>query len=233
MSKIQKNLLVIYLALTVTVLVLDHLWPASVYVRLYKNLIMFSLFLASQACRKRHLIQEPVSLAILFAATGDLCFALGTHGIWLFSGLGAFFLAYILLILVFRRRLLPSITEVFLAVPVLLFTARYYLFLRPYIPQELHPFTPFSALFLTLVCWCGLCTVPQKVFQKRPALFCAFAGCLILISDAAISAGVFLPPRDAYFDPWLFNIIWGAFIPAWTLMAAFSLETDLYRRKKN
>lgn len=230
MSKVQKRLLSIYLLLTITVLILDHLCPSSILVRIFKNLIILSLFVISLLTKKRFPIQILFTYAILFAATGDFLFAVSMNNEYLLHGLFAFFLAYILLILAFRRRLLPNKYELFFALPIAVLTGSYYFYLLPHIPPELRLFTPLSAVGLALVCWCGICAVLQKIYAGRPALICAAAGCLVLISDSAISAGVFLPRYENYFDPWLFNIIWGTFIPAWTLIAMISTEKDLYRK---
>ncbi|MCL5057794.1 MAG: hypothetical protein M1130_07340 [Actinobacteria bacterium] len=53
------------------------------------------------------------------------------------------------------------------------------------------------------------------------------AGLLILISDIGVANNVFNPAYSSIIVPWLQNIIWGTYIPAWTLMAVNIAENRL------
>lgn len=228
MNKIQRHLLCIYSLLTITVLILEHFWAASNYLRIYKTLIIISLFIISLMITRKFLIQKLLVYAIFFTAIGDCLFAVSSStNNFIGQGLFAFFNAYILLIIVFRQKVLPEKSELLAAFPVALFTGFYYLYLIPYISPELRPYTLLPAAGLALVCWCGICTILQRVYTKRPAFLFAAAGCLILVSDCAISAGVFLPWYHN--NPWMLNLIWATFISAWTLIAVVTAETKLFK----
>jgi len=229
----QRFLLALFLPLTAVILILDNFFPGASNVYYFKFITIFSLFLAACLVKKRHPEQVLMNAAVFFALLGefflnvfdlmapDLAYGSGAYG-----ALG-FMLAYGLLIVAFNQGAGDGRSRILAAMPVLVVCLPVLIILRPYIAHQL---LWESLLFYSVLCcmaWCSIRTLFGRYYSPGASRSMALAGFLILISDSGVAMAIFHPLFAGHFTPWLENIIWGAYVPAWTLIVFTMAGDDL------
>jgi len=229
----QRLLLELFLPYTAVILILDNFFPGASTVYYFKFITIFSLFLASCLVKKRHPEQILMNAAVFFALLGefflngcdllapDLADWSGAYG-----ALG-FMLAYGLLILAFYRGAKAYRSGIVAALPVLLVGLSVLVILHPYIEKQLIWETLSFYAVLCCMAWCSILTLFGGYFGPGASRRIALAGFLILISDSGVAMAIFHPSFAGHFTPWLENIIWGAYVPAWTLIVFTMAGDDL------
>lgn len=83
-------------------------------------------------------------------------------------------------------------------------------------------------LVLAFMAWVSVSAPFSGCYRPGVSRYMALAGLLIFISDTALAHSLFNPDYAGHFVPWLKNIIWGAYVPAWTLVTAIIAEDRLF-----
>lgn len=232
MNREQKLLLRIYLPLTAVFLVLDHLFPKADFVNYLKFAAIISLFLFVKRLKTFLPEQQILLKSLFFICVGDFflvfCYSiLNEPDKVLPFGMIGFAAAYVMLIKAFQKKFKVGLSEVMAAVPVIILTVPVFKGVFPYV---LGPLKYGLILFCLLLCyntWTCLCTVSRGYFNLTSSYRIALAGLLMLICDLGVSLSIFHPEFNQQFNPWLKNIIWGTYIPAWTLIAVTAADHDL------
>lgn len=236
MNRKQRVITSIFLSLTAVILVLDHLFPGAAGVSYFKFATVAGIFWASLASlisggRRRE--QFLLGWAVYLVMVGDfflnLCSTVpDLPGKVMPLGVLAFLLAYLLVAAVFFKNCNLRFADLPAAALVLAIFIPNFAALSPWINGILLPGVFLFGLVITFMAWACLRSLFTCPYQPRVCLRAALAGLLILISDTALAHSLFNPSFAGHFVPWLKNIIWGAYLPAWTLMALNIAEDRFY-----
>lgn len=232
MNPTQKRLLALYFPLTIVILLLDNLYPAFTAVYHLKYGTIISLFLTAALIHKNYREQYVMAVAVFFAAVADFFLVFSQTipalaGRMTLYGMSGFLIAYILLITAFQKNFTLSGRNLLVIIPVLAVFLPVLLLLYPHINGLMFIFTIVFALVLCYMSWTALTTIYRGYFSPKAARFIALAGFLMLVCDMGVALNEFHPTYAGQFVPWLKNIIWGAYIPGWTLLVAAIGEEEL------
>ena len=215
---------------------LDRLFPGAAGVSYFKFATVAGIFWASLApliAGGRRREQFLLGWAVYLVMVGDFFLNLCSNvpdlaGRVVPLGVLSFLLAYLLVATVFLKNFNFHLTDLPAAALVLAIFIPNFSALSPGIGRVLLPGAFFFGLAICFMAWACLRTVFNCPYQHRVCLRAALAGLLILISDTALAHSLFNPSFAGHFVPWLKNIIWGAYLPAWTLMALNIAEDRFY-----
>lgn len=233
MNARQKILLTVFLSLTVVILILDNLCPGDKKISYVKFTTVFFLFMSAFFCRKRYREQVMLYIAVFFSMIGDFFLSIcnvnilsmaGKAGV--FGGM-SFFLAYLALIAAFMKGHGAGKGGVLASAPVLALAVPVFLMIQPYIRQELYWGVVIFTFVLGFMAWAAICTMFRGYYSTGAARRLALAGYLIMASDSGVALAQFNPAFAGHFTPWLENIIWGTYVPAWTLVVVTIAGEDL------
>lgn len=233
MNNTQKMLFIIYLPFTLLIFYLDNVFPGAFSVIYLKYTLIITLFLASIVIKKHYIEQKYLSVSLFFVVIADffLTFSDTLPNVKINTdlfGMAFFMVAYIFLILAFQKNFRLRKAEILVAVPLL--------FVFIFVFFSLYSYVKFSMLISTLVfgfvlcymAWTAICTLFRRYYRRSVALLIALAGTLIFVSDMGVAFGLFHPAYAGTFVPWLKNIIWTTYIPAWTILTAIISEDRLF-----
>lgn len=224
MNKRWKAYPALVYLLTALIIMLDNLCPDARAVNLVKFFTMLWLFFVSLFCRKKYREQVILGIAVFLALLGvfflNICniFYTAMYGKAGVFGAMSFFLAYLVLLHAFMRGSRAGRGGIFAAVLVLSLALPVSLAVLPHVGQELIGGVALFALVLCFMAWSAICTIFRGHYSPGAARSLALAGYLILISDSGVALAQFHPAFAGHFTPWLQNIIWGTYIPAWALI---------------
>lgn len=229
MNNTQRVLLAIYLPFTILVLIFDHLYPEADAVQYVKYAVMTTLFFSVLIMQKQCREQRILVLAFFFMVIADLLsvFSPTLHFINCnLKPLGSvgFLLAYLCLIIVYQKNFRIGQVEISAAVPIAALYIVGLLLLRPYVDKVILVGAMLFGVVLCYMTWSGINTIFWQYYGLKTARLMAISASLILISDLAVGIASFHPQYSGMFIPWLKNIVWAAYIPAWTLLAAVVSE---------
>jgi len=234
MNKLQKVLLAIYLPITMVILILDNLYPGANMISYIKYAIIISLFIVAFKIKKNFTEQFFMTLAIFFAMISDffLVFCstipdLNNRVIPL--GIAGFIIAYSLLILAYQKNFKFGWGEFLAIIPVLSIFIPQFIILYPFINGFMFYGTAIFGLVLCYMAWTSICTIFRGYFNPITSRLIALSGFLMFICDLGVANGIFNPAFSNSFVPWLKNIIWGSYIPAWTLLVVIIAEKNLLK----
>lgn len=235
MNRRQRILLSVFLTLTAAIVLLDNIFPGASMVNCFKFATIAAILLATLSFRKRYREQIILNVAVFFAVVGDfflnLCSAIPQLAAKAVPfGIAGFFLAYLLLIAVFHRKPGPGWKELLAAVPVLGVFIPNFMVLHSHVDGWLKWGAIVFSFILCFMSWTAIGTTFRGYYGLRSSCFMALAGYMMFVSDMGVANSLFNPAYAGQFVPWLENIIWGTFIPAWTLIAVVIAGEDMFRR---
>ena len=231
MSIVQKLLLSIFLPLTALFIALDNFFPGAAFVSYIKFVTIIALFLISLRISKKHPEQRLLTAAMFFVMAGDFflvfCKTYFDSEKFLPLGVLGFSAAYLLVILAFQKNFKISSLDAVAALPILVITIPVVINLFPF----LSGFIKYGLIaFIAILCYCSwtcICTVFRGYFTPKSSRRIALAGVLMLICDLGVGLSSLHPYFSGTFVPWIKNVIWGAYVPAWTLIVVTIAERDL------
>ncbi|KAF1084963.1 YhhN-like protein [Sporotomaculum syntrophicum] len=236
MSVLQKKLLYTFLILTVLIVTLDNIFPGNLQNNYIKYAVVLALFMVTLRLKKRYTEQILMNIAVFLIAAADFflvfCNTIPAIGHELdYIGVLGFLLAYSVLIPAFNKNFSPGWGEVLAAVPVIALFIPNCLILMPYVSG----ITAYGAVIFSLVLccmtWTAICTIFRRYYTPAVARRIALAGFLMLVCDLGVAHSFLNPVFAGRFVPWLANIIWAAYVPAWTLIVLTIAEEKLYLSK--
>ncbi len=231
MNKVQKLVLSIFLPITALFIVLDNIFPGAPLVNYIKFVTIITLFLIALRINKTYPEQRLLTAAMFLVMIGDLflvfCKTFFDSGKFLPFGVLSFSIAYLLVVFAFQRNFKTGRFEAVAALPVLIITIPVVIILL----ASVSGFLKFGLLiFIAILCYCTwtcICTVSRGYFVPKSSYRIALAGFLMLICDLGVGLSSFYPQFSGTFVPLLKNIIWGSYIPAWTLIVVTIAEKNL------
>ncbi|KJS88261.1 MAG: hypothetical protein JM58_01505 [Peptococcaceae bacterium BICA1-8] len=232
MNNFQKVLLVIYLPITIFILILDILYPGGNMVSYLKYATIISLFIVALKIKKNYTEQYFMNLAIFFAMFSDFflvfCSTIPEISRSVVSfGIAGFILAYSLLIIAYQKNFKFGWGEFFTMLFVLSIFVPQYIILYPHINGWMFYGAVIFGLVLCYMAWTSICTIFRGYFNPKISRLIALSGFLMFICDLGVANDIFNPAFSNLFVPWLKNIIWGSYIPAWTLLVVLIAEKNL------
>lgn len=229
----QKVLLSIFLPVTVLIVILDNVFPNAGMVNCFKFTTVCAIFLASSRIRKKYREQAILNAAVFFAVVGDfflnLCSTVPDLAAKVVPfGIMGFWAAYILLIFVFHKGYGAGWKELLAAVPVLGFFIPNLISLHPFVTGFMLWGALLFGFVLCFMAWTSIGAMFRGYYRPEVSCRMALSGYLMFISDMGVANSLFNPAFAGHFVPWLENIIWGTYVPAWTLIAVAIAEDRLY-----
>lgn len=232
MNNTQRILLAIYLPITVLVLIFDHLYPGEDMVQYLKYTTMITLFLSVIILKKKFHEQKIMAAAFFFLVIADFFLVFSTTldnpkiNLAPF-GIGGFLFAYLCLIVAYQKNFKVGLAEIIAAISVLITFLYVFVSLLPYVHGPMLIGTLIFGIVLCYMTWSAICTVFRNYYYPKAALLIALSGILMFICDMGVAFSLFHPLYSGDPVPWLKNIIWGAYIPGWTLLAVIISEENL------
>ncbi|KJS13773.1 MAG: hypothetical protein VR67_03225 [Peptococcaceae bacterium BRH_c8a] len=232
MNNTQKKLLYTFLPMTVIIILLDILSHGDIKVGYVKYATIITLFLATLVVRKRYQEQKIMNIAVFFIIVGDFflvfcdTFPEISGKVHIF-GIFGFLVAYLFLILAFHKNFRVGWKELFAGIPVLAIFIPNYFILFPYVSGLMFYGGTLFSVILCYMAWVSICTMLRCYYSPRISRCIALAGYLMLICDIGVSQSLFNPAFANQFNPWLACLIWGSYVPAWTLIAVTIAEDNL------
>lgn len=232
MNRIQVFLAILYGLLTMLIL-LCHLifgkgWPSLVLCFSIRcTMVAAALLLPSELRERRRL-----RIAFLFTLVADFFFVLmrlvdpGLPNRELYGMLG-FVLAYFFLTGSVTTRLRVSKRELMTLVP---FFSSFLLLFRSLARYARGPMVGGGiaiGLMLSLTATAMVSTLYRGYFSQWAARLIAAAGSLMFASDL-LEAGAIYHPALRGFRLWKENLIWGTYVPAWTMLLLLLAEDRPY-----
>lgn len=224
MNTTQKILLALYLPATVLILIFDHLYPGADMVLYLKYITMVTLFLFTRIIRKKTREQRIMALSFFFMVIADffLVFSDTIDGLTMNTtpfGIAGFLLAYLCLITAYKKKFKVGKREVIAAIPVVIIFLWVVISLYQYIKGPMLIGTLIFGMVLCYMTWTAISTIFRGYYNPKIAWVIALSGSLMFICDMGVAFSLFQPYFSQVHVPWLKNIIWGACIPGWTLLA--------------
>ncbi|NLX87847.1 MAG: hypothetical protein GXZ09_00335 [Syntrophomonadaceae bacterium] len=233
LNNAQRVFLAVYMPAAVLILVLDNLFTGESVVQYVKYSTMVTLFLAAAYVKKSAPEQRLMSIALLFVVIAD--FFLGflpaiTGCKFTAFGVGAFALAYICLIIANQKNFRLGRADIITALLIggISMLAFYGLELGGLKGVTLLGLISFGVI-LTYMTWTMICTLFRHYYRLKVCYCLALAGILMYISDLAVAYVHFNLAYTALYQPWMQNLAWAFYIPAWTIIALVISEEDPYR----
>lgn len=234
MNNAQRVLLAAYLPLTAFILIVDNLFTGFDMVQYTKYAVIFTLYLAACWVNKAVAEQSIMSLALFFVAVADffLVFLPTITGCdYTIVGTVWFSLAYLCLIIANQKNFGIGWAEFLCAVLIGGITVAIFLLLPL---EEISGWKLLGvicfAMILAYMTWTSVCTIFRKYYRFKVALLLAFSAMLMFISDLVVAYVHFNLQYTALYQPWMQNIVWAAYIPAWTLLTVVISEDNPCRR---
>ncbi|CAH2213773.1 lysoplasmalogenase family protein [Tepidibacter aestuarii] len=234
MNNIQRVLLSIYLPITIFILILDNLYPGENLVSYIKFSTIITLFLVALRIKKKYYEQKFLNLSIFFIVIADF-FLVFCNTIpelsrrVVFYGIIGFMLAYLSLIIAFQKNFKIGSGELLAIVPVLGIFIPIFVKLYPYVPGAMFYGVIIFGLVLCYMVWTSISTLFRGYFTPKISRYVALSGFLMLVCDMGVANELFNPAFAGQFVPWLKNIIWVSYIPAWTLIVYILADDNLLR----
>lgn len=233
LNNTQRVFLAVYIPTTLLILILDNLFTGYSVVQYVKYSTIITLFLAASYVKKYAPEQRLMCIALLFVVIADffLGFLPTLTGIKFPSfGTAAFALAYICLIIANQKNFKLGRAEIITAllvggISILVFYSLELEGLQGVTPLGLISF----GVILAYMAWTLICTVFRNYYRLKVCYLLALAGILMFISDVAVAYVHFNLAYTALYQPWMQNIVWAFYIPAWTIIALVISEEYPYR----
>ncbi len=225
MNNAQRVILATYPVFTGLILLSEY-YSEPNFVAYLKIAVTLALTISVSWLAKACDEQKVMALAFIFMALGDFFFVIPpTHNDLLIPyGIASFLVAYLCLIVAFRKNVSLGLAEIIIALPILAVFLCVAAILLPYLPLPLFIGTILFAAVLCYMTWTAICTLPRGYFSTKTAWFIALGACLILASDIRLAYEVFYPLLDnrpmieaSYF-------VRGPFVAGWVLLAVAAAE---------
>lgn len=234
LSKLQKLLLSIYLPVTCLILILQTLTPGAELVNYMKFAAISSLFLFALSIEKKYKEQKILAASLFFVMVGDFFLVLWETVSSLEInvvqfGMFGFTLAYITLITVFQKNFKIGWKEIGVALPIVAIFSAMFLKISPNINGPMYYAVLGFGLILCYTSWTLINTIFKDYYSSASAYRIALAGLLIFVCDIGVGNAQFNSQYSGHFVTWLENIIWAAYIPAWTLIVTVIAEKNLLK----
>jgi uncharacterized membrane protein YhhN len=234
-SREQNLLLKIYFFLTAVILLLDNFFPEHLAVSYFKFTVVLTLFPVALLVAKASLEQWILTFAVFLMVLGDFFLTLCTAipelaGDVRIFGVISFLMAYVALPGVFLKGRARCPEQYWALIPVVAVLLPAAWVMVPHIEARLLPGVLIFALALGFMSWTAIDTLFRGYYSPAASLRFALAGYLMLISDIGVANRLFNP---AYGEPvwWLQNLVWGTYIPAWTLIVLNIADERLLARR--
>lgn len=234
MNRTQRITLLVYIPMTLLILLLDHLYPDNDIVNYVKYATMLSLFLLATFLKKTYSEQKALHLALSFVILADFFFVFcdtipHLKNQVLPLGIMSFSWAYLILIMVYQKNFCLGWGEILVAALVLVISLPYYSHLENYVQGFKFYSLSLFGIILIYMSWSAMSTLFRGYYSCKISLWLALSGFFILLSDLGVGLAITHPHYLSIFDPWLENLIWGFYIPAWALILLVIAEEKLYR----
>lgn len=234
MNNAQRVLAAVYVPLTIFIVIADNCFTGYNLVQYVKYVTIVTLYLAARWVNKIGTEQYLMSLALFCVTVADL-FLVFLPAITGFDytviGTAGFAAAYLCLIAANCKNCRIGAGEVISAVLVggitLAVLASLPLLEMP--AWKTAGVVCFAAI-LACMTWTSICTIFRKYYCIKVACLLAISGMLMFISDLAVAYVHFNLQYTAMYQPWMQNVVWAAYIPAWTLVAVVVCEENPYRK---
>lgn len=214
------------------ILILDNIFPEEDLIQYLKYAVMITLSIFSFKVRKKYVEQKIMALSFLFLLIADFFFGIssiiGYSKVELSAlGIGGFILAYLCLIYAYHKNFKIGKAEIITAIPITLIGLFVFFSLRTYILGPVLIETIIFGFMLCYMTWSAVCTIFRGYFQTKAAYLIAISGILMFICDIGVGFSIFHPSCSGLRVSWLKNIIWGTYIPGWTLLSVIISERNL------
>lgn len=234
MNNAQRVLLAVYLPLTLFILIMDNLFTGFDMVQYAKYAVIVTLFLAACWVDKAAAEQNMMTRAILLVTAADFFLVLlpTITGLdYTVIGAAGFSLAYICIIIANQKNFRLGLAEIMCAILVGGISLTVFLLLPL---EEISRWRLIGvicfAMILAYMTWTSICTIFRRYYRLKVALILAFSAMLMFVSDLAVAYVHFNLHYTALYQPWMQNLVWAAYIPAWTLLAVVVSEDNPYHR---
>ncbi|HCF50729.1 MAG TPA: hypothetical protein DER60_10625 [Syntrophomonas sp.] len=233
MNNTQRVFLAVYLPATIFILMLDNMFTGANIVQYVKYSTMITLFLAARSVKKDGPEQQLMSMALLFVVIADFFLVFLptiTYSDFTAFGTAAFAAAYLCLIFATQKNFSLGRADIIMALMVGGISILAFLTMEM---EEIQGAMLLGVIafgvVLAYMTWTSICTIFRKYYRLKVAGLLALAGILMFISDLAVAYVHFNLAYTVFYQPWMQNIVWASYIPAWTLIALVISEDDPYR----
>ena len=229
MEKNKKLLLLAFLVLTVLIILGRLAFADTPPILYFMYGVRVLLFLGALK-----LLERKRALLLAFGATlfSDFFFVLEktfpapleSRELW---GMGGFIGAYLLLLLAFFPRTRVKARSFLWLLPFLLVFALVFRELRPYAEGAFFWGAMITGIILILTAWTlsgAFWGLPSTLPGLSP-WFLALAGLLLFASDMVVAYSIFHPDFSGYLF-WKEALIWGTYVPGWTLILLASMDKE-------
>ncbi len=229
----QRVLLTTYLPLTVLIMISEYRYSQADIMAWLKITVSICLALTTVGLRKVYLEQKVMAAAFVFMAAGDVLFAIPPLvGDWsratIPMGIAGFLVAYICLIIAFRKDASISKTELLIALPILAVIVFLGVLLFPFVNLVLFMGMAIFALVLGYMTLTAVATIPRGYYSTKSAWLIALAGCLIFVSDMRLAYETLYPVGSGLI-PLGSNYVRGPFVVGWALLSLVVAEHHLLK----
>lgn len=239
MNIIQKILITIYIPLTLLIIIYDNIFPQEIMVNYLRYFIIGTLMLVALISIKEypeHPKKKYLSRSLIFVFIADFFLVFSKTIDFIeynlnFLGLLGFMLAYICLIRMYKTKSKNKVKDLISSTPVIVAFALTVMELKPYLEGVLFIGSLIFAIVIYYMLWTSICTLNRDYYSKKVSYLIATSGILMVICDMGVAFSMFHPNYAIIYSPLLKNIIWGAYIPAWTIVVVIINEKNLYKRR--
>ena len=195
--------------------------------------MVLAAWLLTTRLRERYLLR----LAFLFTLVSDYFFILAQvfdesmPNRQLYGMLG-FILSYLFLILAFSRQMKFGHRELMTFLPFGLIFLYLFMNLQKFATGFMLQAGIGIGVILSLAGMTMVSTLYRGLYTRRAAWMIALAGFLMFFSDLFVAYSIY-DPAFANFMLWKENLIWGTYVPAWTLLLLLMAEDRPYLEVQN
>ncbi len=237
MINTQKILLTIYLPFTFLIILYDNIFPQENMVYYLKYFIIGTLMLSALISKQEypeHHEKKWMALSLVFVFIGDF-FLVFLNTIYSIDhnldklGVVGFMFAYICLIKAYKTKSKNKSKDLKIAIPVVIAFTFTIVIIKPYLEGFIFlPTLAFTAVIYYMM-WNAICTLNRGYYSKKTSWLITISSILMVVCDTGVALSNIYPKYSVTYIPLLKNIIWGSYIPAWTLIVVIINEKNLYK----
>jgi len=229
----QRVLLTTYLPLTVLILLSEYRYSQAGIMAWLKITVSICLALSAISLRKNYPEQKLMAAAFAFMALGDFFFVIPPLlGDWSRTtipiGIASFVVAYIFLILAFRKDASPGKEELWIALPIIIVIVCLGVLLFPFVDLRLFIGMVIFAVLLGYMTLNAVATISRGYYSTESAWLIAMAGILIFASDMRLAYEALYPVGRGLISLGS-NYVRGPFVVGWALLSLVVAEYRLLK----
>ncbi len=216
--------------LTVMIVFYDYLFQGTAPSQLLKFGARVVMFFVAFFAKKRYGIQKVLAVAFFMTVVADFFFQaapalalpIPDYDIY---GIVSFVVAYLLLIMAFRKKAKMRKKDIFLLLPYALVFLVIIVQLKPYMDQWFFYASVLLGVILSYASMTMMATVYRGYFWREIGWAIGLSGLVLFVSDVFVAYSMFHPMYKGFVF-WQEVVIWSTYMFGWGILLVLTVDED-------